>query len=85
MNPPIGFSHGHRQILDDQLPEPDASGTRILQVPLNSLCPIPTLEQDDRQIGLAWRQQSARSEAFIEMGHLLRDWAAANVKAFKER
>jgi len=47
--------------------------------------PHPTLEQDDRQIGLAWRQQSARSEAFIQMGHLLRDWAAANVKAFKER
>ena len=40
---------------------------------------------NDRQIGLAWRKQSARSEAFVQIGHLLRDWAAANVKAFKER
>ncbi|ABD87479.1 hydrogen peroxide-inducible genes activator [Rhodopseudomonas palustris] len=42
-------------------------------------------DANNRQIGLAWRKQSARSDAFIRLGHLLRDWAAVNVRAFKER
>jgi LysR family hydrogen peroxide-inducible transcriptional activator len=42
-------------------------------------------KSNNRQIGLAWRKQSARSEAFVRLGHLMKSWAAANVKPFKER
>jgi LysR family hydrogen peroxide-inducible transcriptional activator len=38
-----------------------------------------------RQIGFAWRKQSARSEAFIRLGHLMKSWAVSNVKPFKGR
>lgn len=33
-----------------------------------------------RQIGLAWRKQSARADAFRQLGVLMREWAAINVK-----
>lgn len=33
-----------------------------------------------RRIGLAWRKQSARAEAFRRLGALMKEWAAVNVK-----
>jgi LysR family hydrogen peroxide-inducible transcriptional activator len=32
-----------------------------------------------RQIGLAWRKQSARAEEFRQLGGLIRDWAKAHL------
>lgn len=33
-----------------------------------------------RQIGLAWRKQSARADAFRRLGALMKEWAAVNVR-----
>ncbi|MFH1340766.1 MAG: hydrogen peroxide-inducible genes activator [Pseudomonadota bacterium] len=33
-----------------------------------------------RQIGLAWRKQSARADAFRQLGALIKEWAAANIR-----
>lgn len=41
-------------------------------------------EANKRQIGLAWRKQSARADAFLRLGHLLKAWAATNVKPLDE-
>jgi LysR family hydrogen peroxide-inducible transcriptional activator len=40
-------------------------------------------DSSQRQIGLAWRKQSARAAAFVQLGHWLRDWAAAHLRPFK--